>query len=85
MVRHYKSKGERGQWSEDAMRAAVTAVQNGMSLKRATIQHAVPRTILRHKVRLSQLGQPLTKSLGHQTVLSAMQEAQLVSLLLDLE
>lgn len=85
MVRHYKSKGERGQWSEDAMRAAVTAVQNGMSLKRATIQHAVPRTTLRRKVRLSQLGQPVTKSLGHQTVLSAMHEAQLVSLLLDLE
>ena len=82
MVRHYINRGERAQWSEDAMRAAVIAVQNGLSLKRAAIQHAVPRSTLRHKIQPNQLGQPIIKSLGHRTVLSDTQEAQLVSLLL---
>ena len=85
MVRHYTNRGERAQWSEDAMHAAVIAVKNGMSLKRAAIQHAVPRSTLRRKIHLDQLGQPITKSLGHRTVLSNTQHAQLVHLLLDLE
>jgi len=78
MVQHYTNRGERAQWSEDAMRAVVIPVQNVMSLKRAAIQHAVPRSTLRRKIQLNQLGQPITKSLGHRTVLSDTQEGVLI-------
>ena len=39
-------RGKRKQWDEDAMLAALEAVRSGCSIKRAALEHGVPRTTL---------------------------------------
>ena len=39
-------RGKRKQWSDEAMLAALEAVKNGSSIKRAALEHGVPRTTL---------------------------------------
>ena len=39
-------RGKRKQWSDEAMIAALEAVKNGSSIKRAALEHGVPRTTL---------------------------------------
>ena len=39
-------RGKQKQWSDEAMLAALEAVKNGSSIKRAALEHGVPRTTL---------------------------------------
>ena len=52
MVRLYKTKNLRAQWSEEDAGIAVAAVEGGMSLKKAAKDYNVPRTSLRRKLKL---------------------------------
>ena len=48
MVRHYKSQHKRAQWSEKDLLDAISAVETGMSLKKASKDYSIPRTTLRN-------------------------------------
>ena len=43
MVRTYKRKTNRGSYGSDNLKSALKAVQEGMSLKRASKEYDVPR------------------------------------------
>ena len=46
VLRSLIKRGKRKQWSDEAMIAALEAVKNGSSIKRAALEHGVPRTTL---------------------------------------
>ena len=85
MVRNFKSKNLRGQWSLDAMKLAVAAVTAGGSLKSVARQYSVPRNTLRRKIAARSHGQEVRKQLGKATVLSTDQENELVEVILSME
>jgi len=86
MVRHYKAKSLRAQWSEETLKDAIAAVETGVSLKKASKDFSIPRTTLRNHLKLKEKGgQFSTKKLGRPTVLSSAQETELVNLILDYE
>jgi hypothetical protein len=52
MVRDYKRKSDRQQWSEQSMKEAVLSVINGeMGCKKAANKFAVPQTTLERYVK----------------------------------
>ena len=67
------------------MKAAVSAVEDGSSLKKAAKDFSVPRSTLLRKLKSKQQGQPVTKSLGRTPALNTGQELELVDLILELE
>jgi len=86
MVRHYKAKSLRAQWSEETLKDAIAAVETGVSLKKASKDFSIPRTTLRNHLKLKEKGgQFSTKKRGRPTVLSSAQETELVNLILDYE
>jgi len=86
MVRHYKSKHQRAQWSEQNLKDAIAAVETGVSLKKASKDFSIPRTTLRNHLKMKEKGgQFASKKLGRPTVLSSEQETELVNLILDYE
>ena len=78
MVRNFKSKNVRGQWSVDTMKMAVSAVCDGGQLRTVARQFNVPRNTLRRQVAARKNGKEVSKQLGKCTVLSASQEHELV-------
>ena len=46
LVRSPLKRGKRKQWSNEAMLAALEAVKHGTSIKRAALEHGIPRTTL---------------------------------------
>jgi len=85
MVRNFKSKNVRGQWSVDTMKMAVSAVCDGGQLRTVARQFNVPRNTLRRQVAARKNGKEVSKQLGKCTVLSAGQEHELVQVALSLE
>ena len=67
-------RGKRKQWDEDAMLAALEAVRSGCSIKRAALEHGVPRITLydRHTGRVVHGTNP-----GPQPYLNKAEEAEL--------
>ena len=52
MVRNYKRKTERANWSEDQMKLAISAVQKKeMSLRQAAAAYSVPKDSLNRRVK----------------------------------
>lgn len=47
----YKSKGLRGKWNADNMQNALTAIRNGYSVNKASINFAIPRRTLRDYIK----------------------------------
>lgn len=85
MICKYKKKNQRGTWSHKRMIAAIRAIEGGMSIKTAVLQHAVPRTTLRRKVPIQKLGENISKRIGRGTVLTTHQEDELEALIIDME
>lgn len=85
MVRAYKSKNERGQWSLESMKDAVTAVMNGSQLRTVSMQFNVPRNTLRRHVNSYKNGDAVSKQIGKRTTLNASQERELVEVILSME
>jgi len=85
MVRNFKSKNVRGQWSVETMQTAVAAVCDGGQLRTVARQFNVPRNTLRRQVAARKNGKEVTKQLVKSTVLSASQEDELVKVALSLE
>lgn len=74
VLRSPLKRGKRKQWSNEAMLAALEAVKNGTSIKRAALQHGVPRTTLsdRHLGKVVHGSRP-----GPQSYLSQTEESEL--------
>jgi len=85
MVRLYKTKNLRAQWSEEDAGIAVAAVEGGMSLKKAAQDFHVPRTTLRRKLKLKRCGSSIKTVLGRPTILKPQQELELVDIILNYE
>jgi hypothetical protein len=85
MVRLYKTKNLRAQWSEEDAGIAVAAVEGGMSLKKAAKDFHVPRTTLRRKLKLKRCGSSIKTVLGRPTILKPHQELELVNIILNYE
>lgn len=64
---------------------AVSAVESGMSLKKAAKDYNVSRTTLRRKVKLKAVGSTVSKTLGGPCVLTTAQEDDLVQVILNYE
>jgi len=63
----YKSRGIRGQWSENSMKNAVNAViVYGISDKKASKEYVVPLETLRRKVATARNGGGVEKRWGGQ-------------------
>lgn len=74
MPKVYQRKSSRGSWSHGSMVAAAKAVQNGMSLHKASVEYAVPRNTLRARVN----GDASKKGYEKSCVLGAANEVALV-------
>ena len=85
MVRNFKSKNQRGQWSLEAMKNAVSAVCDGGQLRTIAKQFSVPRNTLRRQVHTQRNGKEIVKHSGKSTVLCASKEQELVDVALSLE
>lgn len=89
MVRNYKRKTERQQWSEEAMKQAVQSVIDGsMGYKKASAKFNVPRTTLgRHvKNKRENPDYEIKKTMGCYTcVFNEEQENKLVDYLTNME
>ena len=86
MVRHYKSQHKRAQCSEKDLLDAISAVETGMCVKKASKDYSIPWTTLRNHLKLKRKGDNYsTKKLGRPAVLSEMQEAELETQILDYE
>jgi len=85
MVRVYKTKNLRVQWSDEDAGNAVAAVEGGMSLKKAAKDFNVPRTTLRRKLKLKRQGSSIKTVLGRPTILNSQQELELVAMILNYE
>lgn len=78
----YKSKGIRGNWSEDHLRQALSAVKNGsMKIYTAAKQYQIPRRTLR---RYLSENRERKSSLGRKPLLDSDQEQQLSSRIIRL-
>ena len=64
MVRNFKSKNVRGQWSVDTMKMAVSAVCDGGQLRTVARQFCVPLYNLRRQVAARNNGKEVAKQLG---------------------
>lgn len=49
-MRNYKRRSNRNTWTEESMRRAITAVNEGIRLFKAAVQFGVPRSTLRRRV-----------------------------------
>lgn len=50
MVRNYKRKTERGNWSEQSMKTAVDVIEEKMGYKLAAKTYSVPQTTLERQL-----------------------------------
>src|SRR5688572_21932048 len=76
MVRLYKTKNLRAQWSEEDAGIAIAAVEGGMSLKKAAKDYNVPRTTLRRKLKLKRCVSSMKTVLSHPAILKLQQEVE---------
>lgn len=85
MVRNYKRISVRKSWSQEALTAAIEAVQAGSTVNRAALSHGVPRPTLRKYLLL--VGPPdENRNLGRfKPVFTAQQERELVDYILAME
>jgi len=74
MPKVYHRKSSRGSWSHASMIAAAKAVQNGMSLYKASVEYGVPRNTLRARVH----GDTSKKAYEKSCVLGSANEMALV-------
>lgn len=83
MVRTYKRISDRKKWGNDNIRAAIEAVEvGGCSVKRAALNHAVPRQTLARHLKQNHEVQHLGR---YATVFSEQQEQELIQHVLDFE
>lgn len=76
----------RGQWSEENLKLAVRSVLvDGLPKKAAARRYGIPRPTLQRHVQSAQNGLGIEKRFGRHCVLTAEQEEDLVSRLLDME
>ena len=89
MVRNYKRKTNRQEWSAQNMEQAVAAVvKKEMGLRKASAQFNVPKTTLQRAVqnKLKDDSYQIDKSRGkYKALFSKEQEAELVNYLMDME
>src|SRR5580765_3636310 len=90
MVRNYKRKTDRGQWSEEAMRNAISAVLEGkMGYYLAAKTYSVPHTTLERKIKQAHENKNIQKvkvPLGPKSpIFSDKEEAELVEYLKEME
>lgn len=85
MVRNYKRISVRKSWSQEALTAAIEAVQAGSTVNRAALSHGVPRPTLRKYLLL--VGPPdENRNLSRfKLVFTAQQERELVDYILAME
>jgi len=50
MVRHYKRKTDRGNYTNETVKAALREIIGGMSVKKASTVFSLPRTTLRRRL-----------------------------------
>ncbi|XP_050500738.1 uncharacterized protein LOC126880734 [Diabrotica virgifera virgifera] len=69
-----RSRGIRGQWSEEDLTQALQAVNAGMSVNRASTTYNLPRRTLRRYVEQGKTGKA---AMGRKPILTQEQEAEL--------
>lgn len=70
----------RAQWSEDALRDALRAIQRGLSQREASGRYGIPRRTLRNHIK----SEKISRKLGRGSILTAPQENDLVKRILRL-
>lgn len=74
MAKSSRSKGLRGQWSQEQLENAIESVTSGMSVKKASETHNIPRRTLRNHIKSGSK----KKSTGRKTTLTDNEEKELV-------
>jgi len=77
MVRTFKSKNIRGQWSVTSMKEAVLAVMQGGLLRTVAKEFGMPQNKLRRKVTVHLAGETITKDLLFGTTTESWIQCQL--------
>jgi len=79
MLRRFKSKNIRGQWSVTSMKEAVLSVLQGGLLRTVAKEFGMPRNTLRRKVTAHLAGETITKDLLFGTTTESWIQCQLCS------
>lgn len=74
MVRSRERTSQKAKWSEENLKRAIEAIQNGVSKKRAASLFGIPRSTLRDRLKSESMAKP---SLGRKPIFSAEQEKQI--------
>lgn len=74
MVRSRERKTHKANWTEENLKRAIEAVQNGVSKKKASKDFGIPRSTLRDRLKSNEISKP---TLGRKPVFSSDQEKQI--------
>ena len=85
MGRTYVRKSERGSWSEESMRQAIIALDEGKPLKTCATQFNVPRNTLRRHWMKRLKKHPGCRHLSRQSILGPLVEKDLADYIIHLE
>ncbi|KAJ8983067.1 hypothetical protein NQ317_007109 [Molorchus minor] len=77
MPRKYQRKTEKGKWTAEQLRNAITEISNGCSIRSAGKEHGIPESTIRKKLKLSEEERYQPMCLGGVVTFTMRQEQEL--------
>lgn len=81
MPRQYKRISTKGSWTSENLRAALTAIDEGASIRQASLRFSIPRSTLQDRIKNRNTERAV---LGRKSVFTIEQEKELVAEIINL-